>query len=86
MLEPVGQALGELRGALGVAGANGAADGEQVGGERGRETVAAPAHERVQPADGAVESLHRRGERPAAFACGGEVDHLSHATHDGPPL
>ena len=86
MLEAIGEALGEPRGALRIAGAHGPADDEELGGDRGRQPLAAQPHQRVEPADGAVEALHGRRERPAAGPCFGEVDHLSHTSHDGQAL
>ena len=86
MLETVREPFGELRGAIGVPGAHGPADREQIGGEFGREPVTTPAHERVEPPDGAIEAFHGRGEGAAAGPCGREIDDLSHGFHTEAPL
>ena len=86
MLETVGEPLREPGGAFRVPGAHGRADREQLGGEARRELFATPAHEGVEAADGPVQALHGRGERPAANPCFGEIDDLSHGSHHEPPV
>ena len=86
MLEAIREPLGEPRRALRVPGAHGLADREQIGGEGGRKSAPAPAHQRVESDDGAVEALHGRNEGSTAGSCGGEIDDLSHGLHHEPRL